>query len=178
MKIRMKGKHISITIIHCYALTNDSKEESKDAFYDQLQADVGSFHHLVAATLKLELRRNGPRKARQQHFDLKKLKEPRAKRMTRADMRVYIEDVARKGEEAANRGEQGQVQQGITRTGVQDHQARQKQVTAEPPTRRLWITEKATNHGSRVGGKIGRPFQQSSDQTTSFNYNRSTGTLN
>ena len=180
MKIRMKGKHINITIIQCYAPTNDSEEESKDAFYDQLQAeleriprhemkivmddlnakvgsdntnhdramgkegcgsmnnngerlvefcrtydfvigrtlfphheihkltwcppppngrdknqidhlmingtrrrslqdvsvrrgaDVGSDHHLVTATLKLKLRRNGPGKARQQQFDIKK----------------------------------------------------------------------------------------------------------
>ena len=28
MKIRMKGKHINITIIQCYAPTNDSEEES------------------------------------------------------------------------------------------------------------------------------------------------------
>ena len=40
MKIRMKGKHINITIIQCYAPTNDSEEESRDAFYDQLQADL------------------------------------------------------------------------------------------------------------------------------------------
>ena len=42
-------------------------------------ADVGSDHHLVTATLKLKLRRNGPGKARQRYFDVKKLKEPRAK---------------------------------------------------------------------------------------------------
>ena len=40
MKIRMKGKHINITIIQYYALTNDSQEESKDAFYNQLQAKL------------------------------------------------------------------------------------------------------------------------------------------
>ena len=42
-------------------------------------ADVGNDHHLVTATLKLKLRRNGPGKARQRHFDVKKLKDPRAK---------------------------------------------------------------------------------------------------
>ena len=39
MKIKMKGKHIKITIIQCYAPTNDSEKESKDAFYDQLQGE-------------------------------------------------------------------------------------------------------------------------------------------
>ena len=41
--------------------------------------DVGSDHHLVTANLKLKLRRNGPDKARQQRFDVRKLKEPRKK---------------------------------------------------------------------------------------------------
>ena len=45
MKIRMEGKHIDITLIHCYALTNDSEQESKDAFYDQLQAELESTPH-------------------------------------------------------------------------------------------------------------------------------------
>ena len=39
-------------------------------------ADVGSDHHLVMANQKLKLRRNGPDKARQQQFDIIKLKEP------------------------------------------------------------------------------------------------------
>ena len=39
-------------------------------------ADVGSDHHLVMANLKLKLRRNGPDKARQQQFDVIKIKEP------------------------------------------------------------------------------------------------------
>ena len=48
MKIRMKGKHINITIIQCYAPTNNSEKESKDAFYDQLQAKLEStLHHEI-----------------------------------------------------------------------------------------------------------------------------------
>ena len=42
MIVRMKGKHINTTIIQCYALTNDSEKQSKDAFYEQLQAELES----------------------------------------------------------------------------------------------------------------------------------------
>ena len=42
MEIRLKEKHINFTIIHCYVLTNDSDEESKDAFYYPLQAELES----------------------------------------------------------------------------------------------------------------------------------------
>ena len=42
MKIRMKGKHINIAIIQCYVPTNDSEQESKDAFYDELQGELES----------------------------------------------------------------------------------------------------------------------------------------
>ena len=45
MKIKVKGKHIDITLIHCYALANNREEESKDAFYDQLQAELESTPH-------------------------------------------------------------------------------------------------------------------------------------
>ena len=44
-------------------------------------ADVGSGYHLVTAILKLRLRRNGPDKARQQQFDVKKPKEPKKQRV-------------------------------------------------------------------------------------------------
>ena len=42
MKIRMKWKLINITIIQCYVPTNNIEEESKDAFYNQVQAKLES----------------------------------------------------------------------------------------------------------------------------------------
>ena len=32
IKVRLKGRHINITIIQCYAPKNDSEEDSKDTF--------------------------------------------------------------------------------------------------------------------------------------------------
>ena len=40
MNVRLWGKHINITIIQCYAPTNDSDEITKGIFYDQLQAEL------------------------------------------------------------------------------------------------------------------------------------------
>ena len=40
MSARLKGKHTNITIIQCYAPTNDNSDERKDEFYDQLQTEV------------------------------------------------------------------------------------------------------------------------------------------
>ena len=40
IRLRMKGKHIKITIVQCYAPTDNNEEESKDAFCDQLQTEL------------------------------------------------------------------------------------------------------------------------------------------
>lgn len=36
---RLKGKHINITLIRCYASKDDSSDEDKDKSYSQLQAE-------------------------------------------------------------------------------------------------------------------------------------------
>ena len=41
---RFKGRHNSMTIIQCYAPTNDSDENSKETFYEQLQSEIISTH--------------------------------------------------------------------------------------------------------------------------------------
>ena len=40
IKIRMREKHVNMTILQCYSSTNDKKDEIKDLFYEQLQVEV------------------------------------------------------------------------------------------------------------------------------------------
>ena len=42
MMARLKGRHSNMTLIQCYAPTNDNDHEAKDAFYEQLQAAVNT----------------------------------------------------------------------------------------------------------------------------------------
>lgn len=45
MRMRMKGKHINITIVQWYARTNDIEEDRKDAFYYRFQAELENTPH-------------------------------------------------------------------------------------------------------------------------------------
>ena len=46
VRARQRGRQINITLIQCYAPTNDREDTDKDAFYQQLQADT----HYLATT--------------------------------------------------------------------------------------------------------------------------------
>ena len=40
MTARLKGRNTNTTLYQCYALTNDRENTDKNAFYQQLQAEV------------------------------------------------------------------------------------------------------------------------------------------
>ena len=82
--------------------------------------------------------------------------------MTRADKKAYIDDLASQAEVSGH-------SEGRTRTGVQDHQARQRQVPQSQEHTDCGQTGKVTHHGSREGGKMGRAFQRSAEQATTNN---------
>ena len=84
------------------------------------------------------------------------------KRMTRADKRVYMEDLASQADEAANRGEQGQVYK-ITKLISGKHHMTTGTLIVDKQLR------KATHHGSKAGRKMGRAFHRSSGQITNNN---------
>ena len=49
LKARFKGRHNNLTVIQCYAPTNESEDKIKDAFYDQLESEIisSSNHNIL-----------------------------------------------------------------------------------------------------------------------------------
>ena len=44
IQARLKGRQTNLSIIQCYAPTNDSNDRDKEAFYEQLQATFENVH--------------------------------------------------------------------------------------------------------------------------------------
>ena len=44
IQARLKGRQTNLSIIQCYAPTNDSNDRDKEAFYEQLQATLENVH--------------------------------------------------------------------------------------------------------------------------------------
>ena len=55
IRTRFNGKHTKLSIIQCYAPTNDADDEDKDAFSRRLQEEVDkvTFHDVLCVMLSL-----------------------------------------------------------------------------------------------------------------------------
>ena len=51
----LQGKHINITVMQCYASTNDSSEDEKDQFYSRLKTVEEQVHTHGVLVVKCDL---------------------------------------------------------------------------------------------------------------------------
>ncbi|XP_066019745.1 uncharacterized protein [Pocillopora verrucosa] len=101
IKARLKGKQNNLTLIQCYAPTNDSEDDMKDNFYRRSLrdfkvrrgADIGSDYHLETACLKLKLKRAGRLTKGRSRFDVSQLKHPNVRKSFILEVRNRFEAV-------------------------------------------------------------------------------------
>ena len=101
IKARLKGKQNNLTLIQCYAPTNDSEDDMKDNFYRRSPrdfkvrrgADIGSDYHLETACLKLKLKRAGRLTKGRSRFDVSQLKHPNVRKSFILEVRNRFEAV-------------------------------------------------------------------------------------
>ena len=138
MKIRMKGKHINITIIQCYSLNNHSETKSRGFIKVLCRSSVGCFSHAFLVFLM-----KGSKKRRQkQPGKLMAMSRSQPVNLPNAwplmnpldDLNEDDDKERQAGlhESPGNSSRRGH-QQGRTRTGVQDHQARQQSGDTDTP---------------------------------------------